>query len=105
MPWKTVNIDEWAKELGINMNELRQKDRLITLIVKTRKQRGLTQAQLATLVGVSQPRIAQIENRVKIGKITFDVLLHILDGLGHDYKITTRKVRKPDLEFRLTPTH
>ena len=98
MPWKTINLDDWAKELDINMNELRQKDRLIDLIIKARKQVDLTQAQLGKLVGVSQPRIAQIENRVKIGKITIDVLLHILNELGHEYKITTRKVRKPDLE-------
>ena len=48
------------------------------------------------MVGVSQPRIAQIENRTKVGKISFDVLFNILGVLGHDFKITTRKVR--DLE-------
>ena len=98
MPWETIDLETWAKELGININELRQKDQLIARIVKTRKQLGLTQTQLATLVGVSQPRIAQIENRVKISKITFDTLLHILDALGHDYKITMKQVRKPKLD-------
>ncbi len=86
MPWKTINLDEWAKELDININELRQKDRLIDLIIKTRKQLDLTQAQLAKLVGVSQPRIAQIENRVRIGKITF-----FLELLGSTLRATVSR--------------
>lgn len=102
MPWEEVNLEKWSEELGIHINQLRQKDRLIDCIVETRKQLGLTQKQLANLIGVSQPRIAQIENRVKIGQITFDALLSILDALGHDYSITTRKVRKPDLEGIVT---
>lgn len=97
MPWKKMDIDEWAEELGANINELRQKEQLIEKIVKSRKRFGLTQGQLAEMVGVSQPRIAQIENRTKIGKISFDVLFNILGVLGHDVKITTRKVR--DLEY------
>ena len=96
MPWEKVNIEQWAEELGVNINELRQKELLIEKIVKSRKRFGLTQGQLAEMVGVSQPRIAQIENRTKIGKISFDVLFNILGVLGHDFKITTRKVR--DLE-------
>lgn len=96
MPWKKVDIDEWADELGVNINELRQKEQLIEKIVKCRKQFALTQGQLAEMIGVSQPRIAQIENRTKVGKISFDVLFNILGVLGHDFKITTRKVR--DLE-------
>jgi transcriptional regulator with XRE-family HTH domain len=100
MPWETVSLEEWAKELGIDIDELRKKNRLIETIVRIRNKLGLTQAQLATLVGVSQPRIAQIENRVKIGKVTFDVLFKILAALGHDYKIITKKVRRQDLERR-----
>jgi transcriptional regulator with XRE-family HTH domain len=96
LPWESVNIDQYADELGININGVRQKEQLIKKIVTCRKQFDLTQSQLAEMVGVSQPRIAQIENRTKIGKISFDVLFNILGILGHDFKITTRKVR--DLE-------
>jgi predicted XRE-type DNA-binding protein len=98
MPWEKVDIDQWAEELGVNINELRQKEQLIVKIVKSRKRFGLTQGQLAELIGVSQPRIAQIENRVKIGKTSFDILFNILNVLGHDFKITTRKVRELDLQ-------
>ena len=24
MPWEKVNIEQWAEELGVNINELRQ---------------------------------------------------------------------------------
>ena len=93
MPWEKVDIEQSAEELGVNINELRQKEQLIEEIVRSRKRFGSTQGQLAEMVGVSQPRIAQIENRTKIGKISFDVLFNILSVLGHDFKITTRKVR------------
>ena len=97
MSWEKVDIEQSAEELGVNINELRQKEQLIEKIVRSRKRFGLTQGQLAEMVGVSQPRIAQIENRTTIGKISFDVLFNILGVLGHDFKITTRKVR--DIEY------
>lgn len=83
MPWEKMDIDEWAAELGVKINELRQKEQLIEKIVKSRKRFGLTQGQLAEMAGVSQPRIAQIENRTKIGKISFDVLFNILGNYSH----------------------
>ncbi|MDB4698612.1 hypothetical protein OAF45_00550 [Candidatus Latescibacteria bacterium] len=38
-----------------------------------------------------------MKNRTKIGKISFDVIFNTLGVLGHDFKITTRKVR--NLEY------
>ena len=95
MPWQTIDLETWAEELGVNIEELRQKDRLIAQIVETRKALKLTQNQLADLVGVSQPRIAQIENRVKINTITFDVLLNILRVLGFEINITACRTASP----------
>jgi len=43
-------------------------------------------------LGVTQGRIAQIESGIGTAKITFDVLLHIFDVLGYEFKISTRKV-------------
>lgn len=101
MPWQKIDLETWAEELGINLEELRQKDRLIEQIVETRSALKLTQRQLADLVGVSQPRIAQIENRVKIGTVTFDVLLNILRVLGYEIHITACRVHPP----AATPSH
>ena len=86
MPWEKVNVESQAEKLGVNIIELRQKDQLIEKVVKIRKWLGLTQIQLAERVGVLQLSIAQIENRTKIGKITFVVLLNILGILGHDFQ-------------------
>ena len=80
MPWGKMDIKEWAEELGVNINELRQKEQLIEKIVKSRKRFALTQGQLAEIAGISQPRITQIENRTKIGTISFDVLFRTSSG-------------------------
>ena len=74
--------DRLLDKYPFNSNELRQQEQLIEKIVKSRKRSGLTQGQWAEMVGVSQPRIARIENRTKIGKISFAVLFNILAVLG-----------------------
>lgn len=45
-----------------------------------RKKRGLTQAQLGELVGVSQARIAEIE--ANPGVVNFEQMLQLLSALG-----------------------
>lgn len=91
MAWKEVNIDELAKSLGVNASEVREKQKLILLIVKTRKVQKISQMVLAKKAGVTQSRIAQIESGVGTSKVTFDVLLNILNILGYDFKILPKK--------------
>ena len=91
MAWKELNLNELAKTLGVNVIEVKEKQRLIQLIIATRKKKGLTQASLAKKMGISQGRIAQIESGIGTAKITFDVLLNILTVLGYQYKLITRK--------------
>lgn len=91
MAWKEMTVDEVAKSLGINATEVREKQKLIQLIVTTRKKKGLSQAALAKKIGVSQGRIAQIESGVGTAKVTFDVLLNILTVLGYQYKVIAKK--------------
>lgn len=52
-----------------------------------RKARGLTQAQLGALLGVSQNRIADIEKDP--GAVSFEQLLHILHALGAQLAVRT----------------
>lgn len=87
MAWKEMTVEELAKNLGVNAKEVQEKQKLMHLIVKVRKEKGLSQAALAKKVGVSQSRIAQIESGVGTAKVTFDVLLNILMALGYDFKI------------------
>lgn len=91
MPWKEISIEKLAKSLGANVPEIREKQRLIQMIIKIRKSKKLSQAALAKKLGVSQARIAQIETGIGTSKITFDVIFSILTVLGYDYRVTTRK--------------
>jgi len=91
MAWKEISIEELAKSLGANVTEIREKQRLVGLIVKTRKEQKLSQATLAKKLGISQARIAQIESGVGMAKVTFDVLFNMLVALGWDYRVVTKK--------------
>ena len=91
MPWKEFSIEQLAKSLGANISEIREKQRLIDMIVKIRKSRKISQAVFARKVGVTQARIAQIESGIGASKITFDVIFNLLVALGYDYRVTTKK--------------
>jgi predicted XRE-type DNA-binding protein len=91
MAWKEISVEELAKSLGANVTEIREKQRLVALIVKTRKAKKLSQAALAKKLEISQARIAQIESGVGTAKVTFDVLFNMLVALGFDYRVVTKK--------------
>ncbi len=92
MAWKEMSLNELALSLGVSPAEVREKQKLIRLIVKTRKEKNISQSVLAKKVGVSQSRIAQVETGVGTSKITFDVLLNILTILGYNFTIVSKKI-------------
>jgi len=92
MPWVTITAKQLAKELDIDYEEQEQKQELIQKIVRIRKALGLTQAQMAKRLGVSQSRIAKIESCVGIHKVSFDMLFRILAALGYRCKIVPQKI-------------
>jgi len=91
MAWNTMSVEKLAKSLDVSVSEIREKQRLIRLILEARKARKLSQAVLAKKLGVTQGRIAQIESGIGTSNITFDVLFNILTILGYDLKIVARK--------------
>lgn len=91
MAWKEMSTEELASNLGVNFSEAREKQKLMKLIEKTRKELKLSQAALAKKVGVTQSRIAQIESGVGTAKVTFDILLQVLSTLGYDFKILPKR--------------
>lgn len=91
MPWKDVSIEELAETLGVNITEVREKQKLCALIAKARKAQRLSQADLARRLNVTQGRVAQIESGIGTSRMTFDVLLAALGALGFDYRVVTRK--------------
>ena len=91
MPWKEIDIEELATTLGVDPIEVREKQKLIALIIKKRKESKLSQTGLAKKIGVSQARVAQIESGVGTSKISFDILFNTLLALGCEFKIIVRK--------------
>ncbi len=92
MAWKEMTVEELANSLGVDVHEVREKHRLIELIKRARKEKKMSQGQLAKKVGVTQGRIAQIESRAGTAKVALEILLSILRELGYEYKIVARKV-------------
>lgn len=91
MAYKEMTIEELARSLDIDIDEVREKHRLIELIKKARKEKHLSQSRLAKKMGVTQGRIAQIESRVGTVKVTFETLFGILRQLGYAYHVVTRR--------------
>lgn len=101
MPWKALTTKEFAERAGVNFDEMMQKHRLVKQIIRIRKQRGISQAELAKKLGVSQPRIAKIESRIGTHKVTFDVLFRILSILGYSCKVSTKRVTKTSPQSKM----
>ena len=91
MPWKEISIEKLAKTLGVPIGEIREKHRLIRLIIEARRAKKLSQRALAMKIGVTQSRIAQIESGIGTANITYDLLFRTLAALGYDMKIVARK--------------
>jgi len=91
MAFKEIKTKSLAKDLGINLDEVKEKQRLIDKIVEIRKAKKISQAALAKKMGLTQSRIAQIESGVGTAKITFDVLFHVLQSLGYSIKLQVKK--------------
>ena len=91
MAWKEMTIEELAESLGSNITEVREKQKLIAMILKIRKAKKLSQAALAKKLAISQARVAQIESGIGTAQVTFDILFNILVALGYDYRVVTTK--------------
>jgi transcriptional regulator with XRE-family HTH domain len=67
------------------------------LIKATRKQKGWSQASLATKSGVSRARIEALENG-RIAEIGFKNLVRLMNALGLDLRVTQLNASRPTLE-------
>ena len=91
MPFKEIKTRALAKDLGINFEEVKEKQRLIGKIIEVRKAKKMSQVSLAKKMNLTQSRIAQIESGVGTAKITFDVLFNVLHSLGYSVKLQVKK--------------
>ena len=65
MAWKEMNTAELAKNLGMNAKEVQEKQKLMQLIVKVRKVKGLSQAALAK----KYRKVAWLKSRVASARL------------------------------------
>lgn len=83
-----VNWQEYSKDIKALSDEEKMYIRLVSEIITIRKDRGLTQNQLAELSGLSQPAIARFEDLSKTSNTM--TVLKVLHSLG--YKISIQPV-------------
>jgi predicted XRE-type DNA-binding protein len=88
-------------DLGFShADELLAKAKLVHAISETMKSRGVTQREMATMVGVDQAKVSKLLRGVTDG-FSSDRLMQILTRLGQDVDIIVRP--KPQDEAR--PAH
>ena len=96
MPFEKVNInktitDTLAADAELNKlwNDSRTEYRLLGNLAKIRKEKGISQVELAELTGNKQQVISRIENRDN--SPTLKTFCGILDVLGYDVQLVPRE--------------
>lgn len=85
--WKNLRNELTITEEDEQMIALEKE--LIMTLVRIREEKGLTQAQMAELCGVSQPTIARMERATHSPQL--DSLFKILVPLGYTLQIVALK--------------
>ena len=70
-----------------------QRLKVISQIVELREKLGLTQAELAQKIGISQPFIARLENDDS-SNLSLETLVKIVEALNGEIEIRIRPVKK-----------
>ncbi|MGI5823156.1 MAG: helix-turn-helix transcriptional regulator [Dethiobacteria bacterium] len=98
MPFKKLNVQKIINEkiktddkFAAAYSEVENEYKLIREVVKARKEQGLTQQELADMVGVKQQVISRFEREKHIP--TLDNFLKILDGVGLELKLEKKQDR------------
>jgi predicted XRE-type DNA-binding protein len=77
-------------DMGLrDAGELDTKARLGTAIQRIVEQRGLTQAQVAEVLAINQPKVSALLN-YKLEGFSVERLMRFLVALGHDVEIVVR---------------
>jgi predicted XRE-type DNA-binding protein len=89
-------------DLGFPNPEQEQlKARLTLQIYKTIKERGLTQAQAGTILGIGQPHVSSLM-RARSGNFSVARLMEFLTDLGQDVEIIVRPTHRPHAQITVT---
>lgn len=97
-----VGSDNIFRDLGLpDADEMLARSNLIIAVRTVMQDRGLTQAQVATLAGMGQRDILKML-RGDLHKFTTDRALHVLNKLGQDIKITVKPASKLRTQGKIT---
>jgi len=92
-----MSMKDWEKKVlaepgaAERVAEIEDELRLAAGLTALREQAGLSQRDVARLLGVSQPRIAAIE---KSRNVTIDVLEQYVEAVGGRLEVTVRKGKR-----------
>jgi transcriptional regulator with XRE-family HTH domain len=89
-----MSMKDWEKKVlaepgaAERVAEIEDELRLAAGLTALREQAGLSQREVARLLGVTQPRVAAIE---KSRNVTIDVLEQYVGAVGGELEVTVRK--------------
>ena len=75
------------------MDELRQRQRIVSQLVEARMERGISQAELARRVGTQRSNICRLESGMQ--NLTLDMILKIASALGKDISFSLKDKEEP----------
>ena len=99
MPYRNIDVQQEINAILASDSELRQmwdnsrtEYHILGELVKLRKEKGLSQIELAKLTGSKQQNISRIENRER--SPTLKTICSILDALDYDIQFVPRATDK-----------
>lgn len=95
-PFHVTYDDETASKMAMKVD-------LSIMLSKLIKDRGLTQAQAAELMGIKQSRVSNL-TKAKVEKFTVDSMLDMLDALGFRAKWSMPSLKKATITITETRT-
>jgi len=84
------DVKDFGKSLGLSdleMELIMQKKKIIAKLKKSREKKGLTQSELAEMVGSKQPSIARMESG-QVSEVSMDFLCKVAFAL--DMSVTIK---------------
>lgn len=96
MPFKKVNISKIIEKkredplFNSEYIEVEKEYELIRQVVKARKIKGLTQSELANIIGVSQQEISRFEREKHMPNISY--FIKIVEAVGLSFNLTKNNI-------------
>jgi transcriptional regulator with XRE-family HTH domain len=98
MAWLASSYLEFVRFLGIDYDDQEQKRRLVDQLILIRERQGLTQADLAARLQISEWRVARIESPTARTNVSFEMLFKMFAALGYACDVKPKKAATSKLD-------